>query len=70
MMLRADGLAVQRERIRDSLHYVNPIGIETQLRSRVHCSQYIVPYSTYLWHIDAYQVVPVSAWRDRWSQCT
>ena len=44
-MLRADGLSVQRERVRDSLHRIDPTGIQNRLRSRLHRRQYSVPYS-------------------------
>ena len=53
-MLRASGLVLQRERVRQSLHRVDPIGIETRLRRGLHRRQYHVSSPNALWHIDGY----------------
>ena len=42
-MLRANGIVLQRERVRESLHRVDPVGMEDRLRSRLHQRQYNVP---------------------------
>lgn len=50
--LRANGIIVQRERVRESLHRVDPIGIEMRQRMALHRRQYNVPSPNALWHID------------------
>lgn len=52
--LRADGVLLQRERVRESLHRVDPVGLETRLRRSLHRRQYCVPTPNALWHIDGY----------------
>ena len=53
-MLRANGFTLQRERVRDSLHRVDPVGMLDRLQSRLHRRQYSVPHPNSLWHIDGY----------------
>ena len=53
-MLRANGIVLQRERVRESLHRVDPVGMQDRLRSRLHRRQYNVPNPNSLWHIDGY----------------
>ena len=53
-MLRANGITLQRERVRDSLHRVDPVGMLDRLQSRLHRRQYSVPNPNSLWHIDGY----------------
>ena len=52
--LRASGFTLQRERVRESLHRVDPLGIESRLRRTLHRRQYSVPGPNSLWHIDGY----------------
>ena len=52
--LRSMGLRVQRERIRESLHRVDPGGIESRIRGVLHRRQYHVECPNALWHIDGY----------------
>lgn len=53
-MLRAVGVYVQRERVRTSLHRVDPTGVELRLKRHLHRRTYSVPCPNYLWHIDGY----------------
>ena len=53
-MLRANGITLQRERVRDSLHHVDPVGMLDRLQSRLHHREYSVPNPNLLWHIDEY----------------
>ena len=50
--LRVDGIILQRERVRESLRRVDPLGVETRLRTALCRSQYSVPSHNALWHID------------------
>ena len=52
--LRARGFNLQRERVRESIHRVDPLGVETRLRTSLHRRQYSVPTPNSLWHIDGY----------------
>ena len=52
--LRAIGVQVQRERVRASLHRVDPVGVDLRLRRHLHRRTYSVPFPNYLWHIDGY----------------
>lgn len=51
-MLRVNGIVLQRERVRESLHRIDPVGIQDRLRARLHRRQYSVPNPNSLWHID------------------
>ena len=51
-MLQAEGIFLQRERVRQSLHRVDPTGIENRLRRSLHRREYNVPNPNALWHID------------------
>jgi len=53
-MLKSNNIILQRERVRQSLHRVDPIGIETRLRRRLHRRSYHVSSPNALWHIDGY----------------
>ncbi len=53
-MLKSNGIVLQRERVRQSLHRVDPTGIETRLRRRLHRRSYQVSSPNALWHIDGY----------------
>ena len=46
--LKARGFVLQRERVRESMHRVNPSGIQMRLRTCLHCRQYSVPTPNYL----------------------
>ena len=52
--LRGGGLRIQRQRIRDSLHRVDPSGIEGRIRRVLHRREYSVESPNALWHIDGY----------------
>lgn len=51
-MLQANGLILQRSRVQQSLHRVDPVGIENRLRRSLHRREYSVPSPNALWHID------------------
>ena len=53
-MLRVNGVILQRERVRASLHRVDPAGMEIRLRRTLHRRQYSVTSPNALWHIDGY----------------
>lgn len=53
-LLRAQGIIVQRHRIRDALHVVDPEGVHNRLRGLLHRRQYSVPSPNALWHVDGY----------------
>ena len=53
-ILKANGIILQRERVRQSLHRVDPTGMQTRLRRRLHRRQYPVSSPNALWHIDGY----------------
>ena len=53
-MLRTNGIVLQRERVRESLCRVDPVGMQDRLRYRLHRRQYNVPHPNSLWHIDGY----------------
>ena len=52
--LKARGFILQRDRVRDSIHRVDPTGIEMRLRRSLHRRQYSVPTPNSLWHVDGY----------------
>ena len=53
-LLRAQGIIVQRHRIRDILHVVDPEGVQHRLRGVLHRRQYSVEAPNALWHVDGY----------------
>jgi transposase InsO family protein len=52
--LICQGVRVQRQRIRSSLHRVDPIGVTNRLRCALHRRAYSVRSPNSLWHIDGY----------------
>lgn len=52
--LRSRGVRVQRQRVRESLHRVDPSGVRARCRNVLHRRQYSVPSPNALWHIDGY----------------
>ncbi len=52
--LRSRGIKVQRQRVRDSLHRVDPVGIELRSIRILHRRVYRVRSPNSLWHLDGY----------------
>ena len=52
--LRSNGIHIQRQRIRDSLHRVDPSGVERRVRNVLHRRRYQVQLPNSLWHVDGY----------------
>lgn len=52
--LRAQGIVVQRSRVREALHYVDPYGVQLRRRRVLHRREYHVPNSNALWHVDSH----------------
>lgn len=52
--LRSNGIRIQRQRIRDSLHRVDPSGIQQRKRHVLHRRIYRVKSANALWHLDGY----------------
>ena len=52
--LRSRGIKVQRQRVRDSLHRVDPVGIELRSRRILHRRVYNVKSPNSLWHLNGY----------------
>ena len=52
--LRSEGYKVQRQRIRDCIHRVDPVGVELRSRSVLHRRVYRVKSPNSLWHLDGY----------------
>ena len=52
--LRSRGIVVQRERVRHSLHRVDPEGVRARCRKILHRRKYHVPSPNALWHLDGY----------------
>ena len=52
--LRSQGVRVQRRRIRESLHRVDPCGVESRARRVLHRRVYCVDSPNTLWHLDGY----------------
>lgn len=50
--LRSRNIKVQRSRLRDALHLVDPEGVERRKRKTVTRRVYSVPCPNFLWHID------------------
>ena len=53
-LLKVNGVILQRERVRESIHRVDPLGLETRLRRTLHRRQHNVASPNALWHIDGY----------------
>ena len=53
-LLRAQGVVVQRHRIRDTLHVVDPEGVHNHLRRLLHRRKCNVQSPNELWHVDGY----------------
>ena len=52
--LRGQGVKVSRQRIRDSLHRVDPMGVHSRCRGLLQRRKYQVPSPNSLWHLDGY----------------
>ena len=52
--LRSQGYKIQRQRVRDSIRRVDPIGIEMRSGRRLHRRVYHVESPNSLWHLDGY----------------
>ena len=52
--LRSQGIYVQRERVRQSLKRVDPMGVERRICKVLHRRFYNVTCSNALWHVDGY----------------
>ena len=52
--LRAQGIHVQRERVRESLRRVDPSGVDSRMRRVLRRRTYHVESPNSLWHIDGY----------------
>ena len=52
--LRGRGVIVQRQRVRASLHRVDPVGVEHRARRVLHHRMYSVTSPNALWHLDGY----------------
>ena len=52
--LKAQRVVVQRQRIRDALHCVDPEGSQRRLCKALNRREYHVDYPNDLWHIDGY----------------
>ena len=52
--LRSSGLRVQESRVRDSMHRVDPRGMERRFRQALHRRKYSVCMPNSLWHIDGH----------------
>ena len=53
-LLHAQGYIIQCQRIRDTIWAVDPEGVQTRLRRRLHQRQYHVESPNSLWHVDGY----------------
>ena len=45
-------MILQREGVRESIHHVDPLRLETRLCITLHCQQYNIASPNVLWHID------------------
>ena len=52
--LRAQGIHVTRQRVRESLRRVNPTGIQSRIKRVLHRRVYHVDSPNSLWHLDGY----------------
>ena len=53
-VLRAEGVFIQRDRVRESLHRVDPEGLAARRRRALRRREYSVATPNELWHIDGY----------------
>jgi len=67
-LLRAQGIRVQHYRIRDTLHAVDPEGVQYRLRRVLHRRQYSVESPNALWHVDGPQAHPMENRCARWNR--
>lgn len=52
--LRSQGHKIQRQRVRDAIRRVDPLGIELRSRTVLHRRTYCVKFPNSLWHLDGY----------------
>lgn len=52
--LKANGITVQRQIVRESIHRVDPLGVISRRRGVLHRREYRVPAPNSLWHVDGY----------------
>lgn len=52
--LKSQGYRIQREKVRESLHRVDPVGIALRSRRALHRRVYSVASPNTLWHLDGY----------------
>lgn len=52
--LRSQGYRVQRYRVRESMHRIDPSGVQARVRTVLHRRQYSVWSPNSLWHLDGY----------------
>ena len=50
--LRARGIIAQRNRVRESIHRVDPQGVDDRRCRRIRRRVYSVPYPNFMWHLD------------------
>ena len=53
-LIRSQGYKIQKERVRQSLHRVDPIGVALRSRRVLHRRLYKVPSPNSIWHLDGY----------------
>lgn len=52
--LRSEGIIVQRQRVRECIRRVDPVGVQVRCRTVLHRRQYSVKSPNSLWHLDGY----------------
>lgn len=50
--LRSKGIDVQRKRVREAIHRVDPVGVEERKANGIKRRVYEVPHPNFIWHID------------------
>ena len=50
--LRSKGINVQRKRLREAIHRVDPEGVEERKAKGIKKMVYEVPHPNFIWHID------------------
>ena len=50
--LRSQGIHVQRKRLRDAIHRVDPEGVQERKAKGIKRRVYEVPYPNFIWHLD------------------
>ena len=53
--LKSSGIFIQRDRIREAIQRVDPLGIRERCRRVLHRRKYQVSSPNALWHLDGYQ---------------